>query len=603
VSRKKKILAGCAAALVIIAGSGVIHHLRVKGAVIRYTAELQAQGERLTVAESLPPTVPAASNSAAAFLSLTTNFVYEGPFATNGGSSMIMIAPGRAMAGWAQPWFGDGTIGIFSNTWREAFADLLSHESELNCLTGIAARPALQFDTDYTNGWFESGSLMLHLPGFKQAARLLDAAAQCELRRGDVAMASRYVGAELAITQGTTEDRWLITQLIRMATAHLSSESTWGLLQSRNVTEAELQALQHRWSSLEFLEAMERSLEMERAMGINAFQRTRTSGVDFERMAGHLFSVQLPVGQSEEETGFLRTRKAWARLKFHLAGFIWHYWSSYSSELEFLKQSQDILEQCRAMAADGNGLRARSIHEEFVSDNRIREPDGVWGVTGFKGLRALFSAPGTNVLEKALRVETVRQLTLTAIALQRYQLMHGTHPERLKDLQPEFLKELPIDPMDGEALRYRRLDEGRFVLYSVGDDRRDDGGDPDWTDEGAGRAYPPSGYRQVRDWVWPQPGSEEQVLAYWKKEVAENYTRLFLPEGEDDPYGGVPYEDLEPMINPETGNPVTRPDSGRVMLAPDGERAGKERQARIERLAGQWTKQYFQTLTNGGVSR
>ena len=68
--------------LVGVVLAGYVHHLRVRGAVERYRAELTARGERLTIEECLPPTVPAESNSAELFLSVTTNFVYEGALAT-----------------------------------------------------------------------------------------------------------------------------------------------------------------------------------------------------------------------------------------------------------------------------------------------------------------------------------------------------------------------------------------------------------------------------------------------------------------------------------------------------------------------------------------
>jgi hypothetical protein len=40
---------------------------------------------------------------------------------------------------------------------------------------------------------------------------------------------------------------------------------------------------------------------------------------------------------------------------------------------------------------------------------------------------------------------------------------------------PDFLKEVPADPFDGQTLRYQRLAEG-VVVYSVNRDRTDDGG-------------------------------------------------------------------------------------------------------------------------------
>ena len=68
---------------------------------------------------------------------------------------------------------------------------------------------------------------------------------------------------------------------------------------------------------------------------------------------------------------------------------------------------------------------------------------------------------------------------------------------------PEFLPALPRDLMAGQPLRYRLNPDGSFILYSVGEDGRDDGGDE--TREG------PAGWRRNdpwggRDCVWPQVG-------------------------------------------------------------------------------------------------
>jgi hypothetical protein len=46
----------------------------------------------------------------------------------------------------------------------------------------------------------------------------------------------------------------------------------------------------------------------------------------------------------------------------------------------------------------------------------------------------------------------------------------------LTALTPEFMAEVPLDEFDGKPLRYRREDEG-FILYSVGTNLVDDGGE------------------------------------------------------------------------------------------------------------------------------
>lgn len=64
---------------------------------------------------------------------------------------------------------------------------------------------------------------------------------------------------------------------------------------------------------------------------------------------------------------------------------------------------------------------------------------------------------------------------MTTLALHAYRDTHGAYPERLQDLVPELLDTLPMDLADGQPLRYRRTDGG-YLLYSVGYDGKDDGG-------------------------------------------------------------------------------------------------------------------------------
>ena len=62
-----------------------------------------------------------------------------------------------------------------------------------------------------------------------------------------------------------------------------------------------------------------------------------------------------------------------------------------------------------------------------------------------------------------------------AIGCERYRLARGTWPSGFDELVPEFLPSRPIDPFDGQPLRFRS-ENNVVVIYSVGADRRDDGG-------------------------------------------------------------------------------------------------------------------------------
>jgi hypothetical protein len=80
-------------------------------------------------------------------------------------------------------------------------------------------------------------------------------------------------------------------------------------------------------------------------------------------------------------------------------------------------------------------------------------------------------AEGTFLVNHAL----VR-CALVALAAERYRRAQGDWPRAPANLVPGYLPAVPLDPFDGAPLRYRRTDDG-VVVYSVGEDGRDDGGD------------------------------------------------------------------------------------------------------------------------------
>jgi hypothetical protein len=63
----------------------------------------------------------------------------------------------------------------------------------------------------------------------------------------------------------------------------------------------------------------------------------------------------------------------------------------------------------------------------------------------------------------------------TGIAVERYRLANGKLPDSILELVPAYLDSVPIDPFDGNHMRYKKLETG-FVVYSICEDLSDDGG-------------------------------------------------------------------------------------------------------------------------------
>jgi hypothetical protein len=109
---------------------------------------------------------------------------------------------------------------------------------------------------------------------------------------------------------------------------------------------------------------------------------------------------------------------------------------------------------------------------------------------------ASMSVPAVRKLtENTARTQTLLTLAQTACALERHWLEHGNYPASLVALVPVYLGQVPLDIVNGQPLHYRPTENGRFVLYSVGLDGKDDGGKP--TD--SKQPNDPPG-----DWAWPQ---------------------------------------------------------------------------------------------------
>ncbi len=70
--------------------------------------------------------------------------------------------------------------------------------------------------------------------------------------------------------------------------------------------------------------------------------------------------------------------------------------------------------------------------------------------------------------------------TQIAVALRLYRVEHGSYPDSLDVLVPEYLESLPLDSFSGRPFIYVKVGDD-FRLYGVGRDMDDDGGVPEWS--------------------------------------------------------------------------------------------------------------------------
>lgn len=459
----------------------LISHILAKHALERYKAQLRAAGETLTIDELLPPRVPSEQNGAKLFLQGTPYIPNKGVLYSNGPVAMRTVPPNKAIIGWQQPDIVSEYNGsLVTNTWDDVEQDLKQQASDLDFLHQAARSSGLDFGVDYR----QISLVLPFLAKLKGAALLLSYATVFDLSRGQTASAVTNVHTSLTLVD-KWDDRLLISQLVRIAMAAIASTEQWEVLQSTNLTDSELAMLQRDWESMEFARSMENALKMERATGLEGIDELRTSN-----SPSAILSVGRPVtpggGSSSGALDFIQDLGQSASRK--TADTLWRISWSYDDQLRRLQEYQVAIETVRQIETNGffdNALTEQDRKMKGLGLNnrtndwlRVHLADGI--------LNGLDTAPGSTVkiLNRVLRIESTRRCTIIAIALKRYQRRHGTLPADLKALAPEFLSEIPRDPMDDQPLHYQPNPDGTFTLYSM-------------------------------TWIWPQPATAQEVQEYY----------------------------------------------------------------------------------------
>jgi hypothetical protein len=106
-----------------------------------------------------------------------------------------------------------------------------------------------------------------------------------------------------------------------------------------------------------------------------------------------------------------------------------------------------------------------------------------------------------SVGSSAASSQAVSRLAQAACALEAYFLDHQTYPLALEAIVPAYLPVVPVD-FDGQPIRYApEQSNGRYKLWSIGEDGVDDGG-VEKTNRISRTAKPHPWKEPVGDWVW-----------------------------------------------------------------------------------------------------
>ena len=499
-SRREKILIAVGVVLGAVILIPVIRHYQLRFAVANYVAELKAKGEPMDLAQVIPPPATPEQNGSPFITNALANLKFESVAVSNPPPAMRAILPGKAMIGWQQSDIrsSDGT-----NRWEDLGRELAAAKSELDSFQNLTNYPILDFNLDYQKGY---DLPIPHLGSLKRSAQWLSASAIYSLHQGNTANACADVRVMLAIAKGETDERLIISQLVRIAIAAIGVSATWEVLQDPNVSEDDLAQLQQDWQSLEFTSPLEQAMVFEQVEQIQELEQIRKSSKRFNEIWGYYYTSDTTSANRGGDMMPLKTRSLFLRKWDELR---WRWFWSYQDELSGLQSFQVVLAATH-MAETNQSFQSV---QSFALARLKLDQNASYDLRNFSAQNAnvLYSA-----LRKAIRIETARNVVVTAIALKRYELRHHQLPATLDNLTPDLLQTVPIDCMDGEPLNYRPNVDGTFLLYSVGANGKDDDGNPSLEKGVIGS----NSYWQndhALDWVWPQPATGEEIQAYYKK--------------------------------------------------------------------------------------
>ncbi len=493
----RRILIGLLLVLALTTGLAVAGHYRAKLAVAAYRRELAAQGEKVTVIELMPSLPPAESNSAVNY-SLTIGPLnairIRAPM-----SWMKNLPPGRALLAWREdPLPAEDS----SNIWPDVEHQFAASGAELAAAREALRKPVMLFPTDYT---YASRSKVPE-QSLNHCASNLRMAALLALRdrqpsdawedlRALVAFAGAYRGEPLTLSQWT-----------RATVVNYGIITTWEMLQYGGWTEEQLAQLQAAWESVNPFDSLEPALAMTRARDPELFGSIRTSYTNFVNVSGASSGVVPQSAMTDLADVVISPKAALQSSMNHWPRFwLWSEWWSYGEEHERLEREQAAVEAARRLSSGRPyAIVANQLQEAFAAAAR-RGPKESHTILQD---RPQYDGTLDGLIARMADVEAARRLAVAALAIERFRLARSRLPERLAELTPAFLHSPPLDPMNGQPTRYQPRADGTFLLYSVGENGRDDGGDP---------AIPPNtpnDWLKSNDIVWPSPANAEEVRAY-----------------------------------------------------------------------------------------
>lgn len=457
---------------------------------------LKSQGFALTLEELLPPMPPSNQNFALTpimrpLFPPDTNSSHEERVALSSTlgrpfTSILGRHPSPLRSGWRE---GRSThvkfppelmekLGIDPITKDNVVTQILNAASsiapELQQIEQGLALPYSQFPVEF-DGFMANPLPQLSVMRSVSSAFALRGLARLET--GDYAGGHEDTLTLLRAAKALERDPFLICLLVRRAQYYAALSMVWEGLYRRAWSDEQLQRIEIELATVDLPNHLLRSLKAEHAVSLQTIDQL-LAGSNRPR-AGMFLRNGEPASGWQTLLGAIPVPRGWPlQNKAAVSKF-------YRTQvLELASPEDDVFDSSKLEELDARAKRAI-------------EQSGPHGALMGLLMPALSKAVG-----KVADAQSEIHLARTACALERYWFEHREYPETLEALTPTYMNRILIDPYSGETLRYRREND-RFILYSIGWNGTDDGGEIVLVNQ-----TPAFVDRDQGDIVWRYPGPD-----------------------------------------------------------------------------------------------
>jgi hypothetical protein len=416
------------------------------------TAALQ-RGVKLEMKDVIPPNIPDAENFAAIPMiqGLFTAQEQGKPVPTWFGAAKLEEVRGPAtirnrkqpiLESYRDEFVKQGVIPAPAGDPAEAvLAALKLVEPELRQLREAGQRPNSKFPVLWERGF---AAWVPHLGPMQSTTRVYRLGVGANLANGENALAMQYVRDGARVYTALRNECALISGLVRISCLRMIEEAIVEDGALSKWSDDELQQITALLMTVDLTADFEFAIESERAL-VNTVYDEMISKSSLD-----LASFSNAVGISHGRTAISFYPRGWFRL-------------SQVRTNEFFDRMI------------GQGLQMTSS----LPDDPLLRP-GASYIARLPYILYVATVPAfSNIQQKYALASSFHDQVITACALERFQRKNNTYPEKLDALLPHYQTSIPRDPVDGLPMRYRRADDGGFILWSIGANRIDDGGKSD----------------------------------------------------------------------------------------------------------------------------